>query len=48
MELFVELNQNHQVTFLISTHDERVMRFAHRLLRMRDGKVVSDEIQSSN
>jgi len=48
MELFVELNQNHQVTFLISTHDERVMRFAHRLLRMRDGKVVSDEIQSNN
>jgi putative ABC transport system ATP-binding protein len=48
MELFVELNQNHRVTFLISTHDERVMRYAHRLLRMRDGKVVSDEIQINN
>ena len=48
MELFVELNQNHRVTFLISTHDERVMRYAHRLLRMRDGKVVSDEIQITN
>jgi len=45
MELFLELNQNHQVTFLISTHDERVMRYARRLLRMRDGKVVSDEVQ---
>jgi len=45
MELFVELNQNHQVTFLISTHDERVMRYAHRLLRMRDGKVISDKVQ---
>ena len=48
MELFRELNENHGVTFLISTHDERVMRYAHRLLRLRDGKVVSDKIQSSN
>jgi putative ABC transport system ATP-binding protein len=43
MELFLELNENHGVTFLISTHDERVMRYARRLLRMRDGKVISDE-----
>jgi putative ABC transport system ATP-binding protein len=43
MELFVELNQNHGVTFLISTHDERVMRYAGRLVRMRDGRVISDE-----
>jgi putative ABC transport system ATP-binding protein len=47
MELFVELNQHHHVTFLISTHDERVMRYAGRLIRMRDGKVVSDEKQIS-
>ena len=45
MELFRELNGNHGVTFLISTHDERVMRHARRLLRMRDGKVVSDDKQ---
>jgi len=48
MELFVELNQNHGVTFLISTHDERVMRYARRVLRMRDGKVISDDIQVRN
>jgi len=48
MELFVELNQNHGVTFLISTHDERVMRYARRVLRMRDGKVISDNIQINN
>jgi len=47
MELFAELNENHQVTFLISTHDERVMRYARRLVRMRDGKVISDENQIS-
>ncbi len=48
MELFSELNLNHGVTFLISTHDERVMRHARRLIRMRDGKVVSDKIALSS
>jgi putative ABC transport system ATP-binding protein len=48
MELFRELNEHHGVTFLISTHDERVMRYARRLIRMRDGKVVSDENISSH
>jgi len=43
MELFRELNENHGVTFIIATHDERVMRHARRLVRMRDGKVISDE-----
>lgn len=44
MELFRELNEHHRVTFLISTHDERVMRHAKRLIRMQDGKVISDKL----
>lgn len=48
MQLFLELNDKHGVTFLISTHDERVMRYARRLLRMRDGKVISDEKVTTN
>mgnify|MGYP001828945519 CR=1 FL=1 len=48
MELFRELNEAHGVTFLLSTHDERVMRYAKRLLRMQDGKVISDEFQNSD
>jgi putative ABC transport system ATP-binding protein len=48
MELFRELNENHGVTFLISTHDERVMRYARRLIRMQDGKVISDVIQNNH
>ena len=48
MELFRELNENHGATFLISTHDERVMRYARRLIRMQDGKVISDETQNNN
>ncbi|MFC1689561.1 ABC transporter ATP-binding protein [Pseudomonadota bacterium] len=43
MELFRELNQNHGVTFMIATHDERVMRYAKRLIKMQDGKIIEDQ-----
>ena len=45
MDLFVELNQNHKITFVIATHDVRVMGYAKRLIKMRDGKIISDEKQ---
>ena len=45
MDLFRELNEHHDVTFLIATHDERVMRRAKRLIRMQDGRVIADERQ---
>jgi putative ABC transport system ATP-binding protein len=47
MELFSELNEHHNVTFLIATHDERVMRYAKRLIRMRDGRVTDDELKAA-
>ena len=45
MDLFAELNAHHRVTFVIATHDPRVMRYARRLIRMRDGRIVADEPQ---
>ena len=42
MELFVELNQRHNTTFVIATHDQRVMAYAKRLIRMLDGRIVDD------
>ena len=42
MQLFVELNQNHNTTFVIATHDQRVMSYARRLIRMLDGRIVED------
>jgi len=48
MDLFVELNQNHNITFVIATHDTRVMAYAKRLIKMRDGKIISDEQQQQN
>ncbi len=37
------LNEEQGVTFLFSTHDPRVMERAHRLVRLVDGNVDSDE-----
>ena len=45
MGLFQELNQHHKITFVISTHDKRVMRYARRLIKMQDGKIIGDEAQ---
>ncbi|MCP4074752.1 MAG: ABC transporter ATP-binding protein [Gammaproteobacteria bacterium] len=45
MDLFVELNQHHNITFIIATHDLRVMKYAKRLIKMEDGKIISDEKQ---
>jgi len=42
MELFVELNEHHGTTFIIATHDQRVMSYAKRLIKMLDGKIVDD------
>jgi len=43
LELMSDLNVRHGVTFVLSTHDEQVMKYAGRLIRLRDGKVESEE-----
>jgi putative ABC transport system ATP-binding protein len=43
LDVMQTLNREHGVTFLFSTHDERVMGRATRLIRMLDGKIVADE-----
>jgi len=42
MKLFVELNENHGTTFVMATHDRRVMTYAKRLVKMLDGRIVED------
>lgn len=46
MELFVQLNRERGITFIIATHDTRVMAYCRRLIRMEDGSIVKDERQS--
>ena len=45
MALFTELNQHHDTTFIMATHDERVMAYARRRVHMLDGRIVEDRLQ---
>jgi putative ABC transport system ATP-binding protein len=42
IDLFQHLNQHHGTTFIMATHDERVMAYAKRLVRMLDGRIVEE------
>jgi len=45
MELFEALNRDRGVTFVLATHDPRVMAYARRLIRMEDGRIIEDVAQ---
>lgn len=42
------LNEELKTTFLFSTHDEKVMSYLNRMIRLEDGKVVKDEVMSAS
>jgi putative ABC transport system ATP-binding protein len=43
LELMAALNKSEGTTFIFSTHDQMVMDYARRLVRIRDGQIESDE-----
>jgi putative ABC transport system ATP-binding protein len=43
LELMLSLNKSEGTTFIFSTHDQMVMDYARRLVRIRDGRIESDE-----
>ena len=43
LEVMRDLNQNHGMTFVFSTHDEKIMERATRLVHLHDGKIELDE-----
>jgi putative ABC transport system ATP-binding protein len=43
MDLLVRLNREEEQTFVLVTHDVSVARRAHRIVRMRDGRIEDDE-----
>jgi putative ABC transport system ATP-binding protein len=45
MDLFVTLNLERGITFVIATHDTRIMEYCRRLIRMEDGKIIGDQLQ---
>ncbi len=42
LQIMARLNNEHGATFVFSTHDPRVMRYAKRLVGLVDGKVATD------
>ncbi len=43
LDVMEHLNRATGTTFIFSTHDPQVMERAHRMIRLRDGQIVSDE-----
>tara|TARA_B110000003_G_C16477991_1_gene468410 strand:- start:73 stop:756 length:684 start_codon:yes stop_codon:yes gene_type:complete len=43
LNIMAEMNEKENVTFLFSTHDQRVIDRAKRIITIEDGKIISDE-----
>ena len=46
LNIMEELNRNEDITFIFSTHDNRVIERARRVLVLEDGMIVSDELKN--
>jgi putative ABC transport system ATP-binding protein len=42
LDIMSKLNENEKITFIFSTHDQRVIDRARRVITLEDGKIVSD------
>ena len=45
LEMMKKMNEEKKVTFIFSTHDKMVMDYARRLILIRDGCIVDDQIK---
>jgi putative ABC transport system ATP-binding protein len=48
LDMMRELNEKQGVTFVFSTHDQRVMDRAKRIIVLQDGKIAEDNIINGN
>jgi putative ABC transport system ATP-binding protein len=46
LELMENLNQQFGMTFVFSTHDQRVIQRAHRIITLEDGAIASDQTKA--
>lgn len=44
LDIMADLNKKENITFLFSTHDQRVIDRARRIITLEDGKVIADEL----
>jgi len=43
LQTMEKLNKELKTSFIFATHDEKVIGYLHRIIRMKDGKIVSDD-----
>jgi len=46
LDIMWDLNQKEHTTFLFSTHDQRVINRARRVITLEDGKIIQDEYRT--
>lgn len=46
LDIMAEMNKAENATFVFSTHDQRVIDKARRVITLEDGKIVSDETRA--
>ena len=44
LQTMEKLNKELNTTFIFATHDEKVIGYLHRIIRLSDGKIVEDEL----
>ncbi len=47
LDMMQELNETQGATFVFSTHDQRVVKRARRVITLQDGHITSDETKAS-
>ena len=45
LDMMARMNREEQATFVFSTHDQRVIDKARRVITLEDGKVIADEVR---
>ena len=48
VDLMRKINEEMKATFIFSTHDAMVMKYAHRMMRLQDGRIVDLGGQNEN
>jgi len=46
MEFFVKLNEQQKKTIILVTHETDIAQYAKRVVRFKDGKIISDEVRA--
>jgi putative ABC transport system ATP-binding protein len=47
LDMMKQMNEKKSVTFIFSTHDHMVMEYARRLINLRDGQIVEDQVKNN-